>query len=202
MTLFMYLLTFISKRVMKVTKILGTMLTFRTTAGGGLSESRGAAIAGVAGHYCIGIFFALCYFLLWRAGIGKPDLPDALLFGLINGIAGIAAWRLSFAIHPRPPVIKLKPYLVTLLIAHLVFALGVVYTFRFLQDIRVVLAGYPGIGVHMDNYQSGFCSISGLVLISPCGMGKYSCLGRVKNSFPTLSLFSISCPISPQRFRS
>lgn len=135
MTLFMYLLTFITERVMKVTQILGTMLTFRTTEEGGLSETKPAVIAGVIGHYCIGILFALCYLLLWRAGIGTPDLMYALLFGFLNGIAGITAWRVFFAIHPNPPDIKLKPYLLTLLAAHLVFALGVVYSFRLLQGL-------------------------------------------------------------------
>lgn len=129
----MYLLTLITDRAMKVVKILGTMITFKTTPGGGLSDSSLAIMSGFIAHCLIGICFAVCYLLLWRRGIGSPDFVYALLFGFVNGLAGLLLWRVLFAVHPDPPGIALKPYLISLLIAHIVFAIVVVYTFRLLH---------------------------------------------------------------------
>jgi hypothetical protein len=137
MTLFMYLSSYITKRRLKVVKILGTMLTLYSNPEGKLSESHKAITLGILTHYTVGIFFAICYLILWHYGIGKPDLINAVIFGLVNGILGIFIWRLFLLIHPSPPLLSFKSYMTSLLLGHIIFALGVMSTFNLLSDLTI-----------------------------------------------------------------
>jgi hypothetical protein len=137
MTLFMYGMTFLTDRVMKVIKILGTMLTFQTTAKGGLSDSSWSIMVGTIAHYVVGLSFALVYYEIWRAGLGEPNLRFGVIAGFISGLVGILGWRVYFALHPRPPqIVPLKSYLITLLAAHVVFGVSVALTYRSLVDFH------------------------------------------------------------------
>lgn len=136
MTVFMYGMTFLTDRVMKVTKILGTMLTFETSAMGHLSDSKRAITVGILAHYAIGIGFALIYYGLWSLGIGQPDLVSGIWFGISSGIAAVVFWYGLFALHPKPPAISLRPYLVTLFLAHIVFTYGVIGAYTLLQRLN------------------------------------------------------------------
>lgn len=131
MTLFMYGMTFITDKVMKVTKILGTMLTCQTTDDRGLSESKTAIFTGIVAHYLIGIAFVFCYHILWFLGVGHPDFLNGLILGLASGILAVIFWFTFFAVHPFPPDVDLKSYLLTLFIAHFVFALTAVWAYVF-----------------------------------------------------------------------
>ncbi|GAB3548708.1 DUF6789 family protein [Spirosoma fluminis] len=134
MTLFMYIMTFFTERVMKVTKILGTMLTFETSPDGKLSDSKRAITVGILAHYAIGIAFALAYYLLWSLDIGQPDSQSGIWFGIGSGFVAIVFWYSFFALHPKPPAIQLKSYLVSLFVAHIVFAYGVIVTYNWLRS--------------------------------------------------------------------
>ena len=133
MTAFMYIMTFLTDRVMKVINILGTMLTFQTTLDGGLSDRPRAISIGIIAHYAIGILFTLCYSQLWSWGVGRPDYQSGIWFGIGSGLVAIAFWYGFFAIHPRPPAIRLKPYLLTLFLAHIVFTFGVIFAYHLLK---------------------------------------------------------------------
>ena len=122
MTLFMYTLTFVTDRVMNVTKILGTMITCQTSDDGKLSNSSLAIIIGVLAHYAIGILFAYGYHMLWTLQVGEPGFWNGLLLGLVSGIFAVIFWFTFFAVYPFPPQIDLKKYLPTLFLAHFVFA--------------------------------------------------------------------------------
>lgn len=126
MTAFMYATTFLTGQVMKVVKILGTMLTFQTSLTGQLSDSRRAIFWGTLAHYAIGVGFVLCYYVLWSWGIGRPDISSGFLFGLGSGVAAVVFWYAFFMLHPNPPAIPLKPYLFTLFIAHIIFTYVVI----------------------------------------------------------------------------
>ncbi|WP_460977807.1 DUF6789 family protein [Spirosoma knui] len=134
MTLFMYIMTFFTERVMKVTKILGTMLTFETSPDGKLSDSKRAIAVGILAHYTIGIAFALAYYLLWSLHIGRPDIQSGIWFGVGSGLVAIVSWFSFFAMHPKPPAIQLKPYLLSLFVAHIVFTYGVILTYNWLRS--------------------------------------------------------------------
>jgi riboflavin transporter FmnP len=134
MTLFMYGMTFLTDRVMKVVKILGTMLTFQTTADGHLSDNPVAIGIGLIAHYLIGIAFGFCYYELWHQGIGEPTIIFGVVAGFISGLIGMLIWRIFFALHPKPPMtVPLQSYLFTLLAAHIVFGVTVVLTYQKLQ---------------------------------------------------------------------
>ena len=135
MTLFMYGMTFLTDRVMKVIKILGTMLTFQTTAKGDLSDSSWSIMVGTIAHYTIGLSFTLVYCEIWQVGLGEPNLRFGLIAGFISGLIGILGWRVYFALHPRPPqIVPLKSYLLTLLAAHVIFGVAVTLTYQSLID--------------------------------------------------------------------
>jgi hypothetical protein len=94
MTAFIYLLSYITKKRLKVVKILGTMLTFQTTPDKQTSEHSSAIVVGIIGHYLVGIIFSLIYYWLWTNGIGKPDfiavlymVSSAALSALLYGVS-------------------------------------------------------------------------------------------------------------------
>lgn len=82
-----------------------------------------ADIAGWCIHYAIGIVFALMYYETWKISKTKPTIPSGALLGALSGLAGIAAWQITFAVHPNPPAKNLKKYFGHLLIAHIVFGI-------------------------------------------------------------------------------
>ncbi|WP_247236754.1 hypothetical protein [Telluribacter sp. SYSU D00476] len=137
MTLFMYVLTYLTHRTMKVVKILGTMLTFSTSPTGQLSGKPLALVAGTAAHYTVGILFSYCFHLLWNMGIGQPDYLHSFLLGLAFGLFGSTVWYLFFKVHPNPPKVHLRPYLFSLLPAHLIFASGVIMTHHWIHIVVI-----------------------------------------------------------------
>ncbi|PRY16440.1 hypothetical protein CLV24_101286 [Pontibacter ummariensis] len=129
MSAFLYLLSYATHRVMKAIKILGTMLLFRTQPNGSLSDAVSTKAVGTVAHYAVGVFFATMYLALWDSGVGALTASWALLFGVGHSIIGMFAWYLFFMVHPKPPLIKLKTYLVTLIFAHILFGFVTTYTF-------------------------------------------------------------------------
>ncbi|WP_347157862.1 hypothetical protein [Pontibacter chitinilyticus] len=134
MTAFLYLLSYATHRVMKVIKVLGTMLLFRTQPDGALSDAFSTKVIGTIAHYSIGAFFAVVYLALWDSGVGLVSASWSLLFGVANGVVGMFAWYTLFLVHPKPPLIKLKTYLITLVFAHLVFAFITFYAYYLLSE--------------------------------------------------------------------
>ena len=132
MTAFLYLLSFLTHRVMKVVKILGTMITRRTQPDGSLSDATSTKVIGNIAHYLVGIFFAVVYLALWDSGVGLVTASWGLLFGLAHGIIAMLMWYFFFMLHPNPPIIPLKTYLLTLIAAHIVFGFVATYTFYLL----------------------------------------------------------------------
>lgn len=137
MTLFMYGIGYFTKNRLKVVKILGTMLTFSTTSSGGLSDRPLAIGVGWVAHLSVGLLFTWCFHLLWEWGVGSPTLLHGLLFGLAFGLIGIMGWYAFFTVYPHPPDISLPPYLLTLLVAHVVFAFGVIFTHHWVHIVVI-----------------------------------------------------------------
>ncbi len=133
MTAFLYLLSFATHRVMKVIKILGTMLMSRTQPDGSLSDAVSTKAVGTVANYAIGIFFALFYLALWDAGVGQLTASWGLFLGLGHGLFAMVAWYFFFMIHPKPPILALKTYLITLIFAHLIYGLIITYTVNLLE---------------------------------------------------------------------
>ncbi|MHA6249701.1 hypothetical protein ACXYMU_17290 [Pontibacter sp. CAU 1760] len=134
MTAFLYLLSFATHRVMKVIKILGTMLLSRTHPDGSLSDAVSTKAVGTVAHYAVGVFFALFYLALWDAGVGLLSASWGLLLGLAHGLVAMVVWYFYFMIHPKPPLLALKTYLLTLIFAHMVFGFVMTYTVYLLMQ--------------------------------------------------------------------
>ncbi|WP_242926862.1 hypothetical protein [Pontibacter vulgaris] len=134
MTAFLYLLSYITHRVMKVVKTLGTMLLFRTQPDGGLSDATSTKVVGTIAHYAMGVFFAIIYLALWDSGVGMITASWSILLGFAHGIAAMLIWYSFFLVHPKPPIIMLKTYLLTIIFAHIVFGFVTTYTFYLLSQ--------------------------------------------------------------------
>ncbi|WP_162053823.1 hypothetical protein [Pontibacter pamirensis] len=134
MTAFLYLLSYATHRVMKVTKILGTMLLSRTQPDGSLSDAGSTRTVGNIAHYAVGIFFALMYLAAWNSGVGLLTASWGLFLGLGHGIIAMVVWYFFFMVHPKPPLLKLRTYLSRLILAHVIFGFVVTYTFHLLTE--------------------------------------------------------------------
>jgi hypothetical protein len=135
MTLFMYLMSYATQKVMKVTKILGTMITMGNYGRGELKEQQFSIVTGIIMHYLVGIIFMFCYYQLWRIGFGGPNFLTGLIFGFASGVFAIGVWYAFFAIHPNPPAVPLRSYLFNLFLAHFIFVLGCFVSFRVLIHV-------------------------------------------------------------------
>lgn len=131
MTLGMYALAGITSDHFKVVKVLGTMLTGQTTSEGGLSEKTSAIIVGILAHYLVGIGFSFVYTWIWQEQLMEMTFQSATLMGFVNGLIGAAGWRIFFAIHSRPPVMRLPQYLLAIALGHILFGQGIFATHLF-----------------------------------------------------------------------
>lgn len=76
-------------------------------------------------HLTVGVIFAYCYSLLWSGGIGGPTALSTLVFGLVNGLVGMVGWFIFLKLTFEPEQIKERIFFPVIVLAHLVFALGV-----------------------------------------------------------------------------
>ena len=74
----------------------------------------------------------IVYFLLWRSGIGHPDLVTGLLFGFVSGLIAVICWWTVLAIHPKPPRLNRGVYLLNIFAAHFILVAGCFVTFLIL----------------------------------------------------------------------
>ena len=81
-------------------------------------------------HYTMGVTWATVFeFVFDKAGI-KRDFKAALVLGGLSGVTGIITWRLAFKTHPNPPRTDYNRFYAHLLLAHIVYSLGVTETSR------------------------------------------------------------------------
>ncbi len=133
MTIFMKIASVVSGYHLHVPQILGTLITMDTQPSGKVSNKTKVLALGYVLHFAMGILFAITYLQLWQNGIGAPTGGYAFLFGLINGIFAVVIWYMLIKLHPLAPSIRLPVFLFCILIAHIIYAYGVVYTYRWIQ---------------------------------------------------------------------
>jgi hypothetical protein len=86
-----------------------------------LSKNSHASM-GWIGHFITEIIFNTINQNVLKAMKKRPDILNGLILGAVNGLVGIAIWKMIFELHPSPPKINLTRYLSHLMLAHLVFA--------------------------------------------------------------------------------
>jgi hypothetical protein len=89
--------------------------------------------AGWGLHYATGVAFMAVYYLLWKKVLKAPTLSRIMLAGTTSGIVGIAVWKLLFTQHDNPPHNYRYGYYKQLLIAHIVFSLVGIATYKTLS---------------------------------------------------------------------
>lgn len=134
MTAALYLISYFTSDRFKVVKILGTMLTLQTTPEKGLSDKPSAITVGLIAHYLVGIGFAAIYEQLWSQEITAPTFVNTTLLGFINGIVGAIVWKIFISVHPNPPRIPLRSYLVAIILGHVFFAYGILITYLMVHN--------------------------------------------------------------------
>ena len=72
-------------------------------------------------HYGVGLLFSTAFRPQYVSGRKQEAGARGLLMGAAFGCLGIAGWALAFRLHPNPPEIDKKAYLVHLFPAHLIF---------------------------------------------------------------------------------
>jgi hypothetical protein len=97
-----------------------------------------ARIAGWGAHYAVGIAFEAVYEQCLAASGRKPNKTNGLVMGAASGVAGIAAWKLAFKIHPAPPELNYRKFYTQLFFAHLVFGLVAATTYRIIENDTTV----------------------------------------------------------------
>lgn len=127
MTLFSYLVSEIENKNFSEPEVLSQLIKRLPK----ISNSESSAeISGWLGHYAIGILFVAIYDELWKDKKIKPSLTSGALLGAASGLAGVAAWKSIFEIHPNPPAMNLKKYFGHLIIAHIVFGIFSSLTYK------------------------------------------------------------------------
>ena len=81
-----------------------------------------AKVAGWGLHFSAGLIFTAIYAELLKRNLLKSDLPDAVVLGLVNGVAAVVIWKATFSLHPDPPQIHFGDFYKHLILAHVVFS--------------------------------------------------------------------------------
>lgn len=86
-------------------------------------------------HYGAGISFVTAYRILDKKILLKPTITKILLIGTVSGLIGIAIWKTMFKEHHRPPNNDRFEYYRELLLAHIVFSIFAILSYKSLEEI-------------------------------------------------------------------
>ena len=127
MTAFSEAIALVFRKPFHVVTILAIMLPFKKN-----SESPGTLMYSIATvvHYFIGVIFAFAYSLQLSERLIINDWLSAFLYGGIIASVAVISWRIFFWIHPNPPPIELKNYLLTIWGGHIILSLTMAGIFR------------------------------------------------------------------------
>jgi hypothetical protein len=135
MTLFMDVVSLLTRYNFHVPVILGTMVTMETKPSGKVSDSLESKVWGYILHYAIGVLFAVLYQQIFSAGAAPISYLYAIAFGAIAGLVAMTFWYLFLRLHPLAPVVHLRLYLPFIFLGHLLFAIGMNITFTAMVQI-------------------------------------------------------------------
>jgi hypothetical protein len=94
-----------------------------------------ADIGGWVLHYAVGTLFTAIYDQIWDKTSIKPNIKSGALLGALSGLAGIAIWRTTIAMHPRPPIKDYNSYYKHLLLAHILFGIAAAESYKRTKNI-------------------------------------------------------------------
>jgi hypothetical protein len=85
-------------------------------------------------HYATGIAFMGAYYVLWKTVLLRPTPARIIIVGTVSGAVGITVWKLMFSQHKNPPKNYRYGYYRQLLIAHIIFSLAGIVTYKALNS--------------------------------------------------------------------
>lgn len=121
MTLFTEVTFRAINRPYHVVRILANMLRFQHVTPV-LNKPQPHMIVAIVLHYFIGVLFALGYLPLVSWFPDWSATTHALVYGVLIAFIAIGGWSLFFDLHPGPPQVNLRQYLITIGIGHLFLA--------------------------------------------------------------------------------
>jgi hypothetical protein len=119
MTLFSYLISDKKKKNYSEPELLAAMVHNVAPK----LDKKTALSAGWALHYAIGVGMMTAF----RAASKKGSVTRPLVFGIVGGLIGVAAWRAMFKKHPNPPAADRKGFYKQLVPAHVIFCLPLLW---------------------------------------------------------------------------
>ena len=93
-------------------------------------EHEESHLAGWGLHYATGIGFVTIYWLIGKKVLTRPTVPKIITVGALSGLIGIVVWKMIFAQHERPPHNYRYGYYRQLFVAHIIFALFALTTYK------------------------------------------------------------------------
>ncbi|NNE76874.1 MAG: hypothetical protein HKN31_07350 [Pricia sp.] len=85
-------------------------------------------------HITIGIVFAwiIHSYLIWMHQ--PPVWLMGVTMGFVLGIIGVMGWAILLNFHPSPPKLQLPEFYIQLIVAHIIFGMGVILVYKFLWE--------------------------------------------------------------------
>ncbi len=126
MSLFSYLISDVKHKNFKEPEILGELLERIIPA---ISKKQSVA-GGWVLHYTAGTIFTAIYNQIWEKTSIQPNIKSGAVLGAMSGIAGIAVWKATIAMHPNPPAKNYDAYYKHLLLAHILFGIAAAESYK------------------------------------------------------------------------
>ncbi len=88
-------------------------------------------------HYLVGYLFVMLFEMIWAYTYIPKNIIWSLILGLCAGLIGVLIWMLVLAFHNNPPQLARNKFYIQLVIAHIIFGLGVILSFYLIQIIKI-----------------------------------------------------------------
>jgi hypothetical protein len=126
MTFFSYLLSNVSGRNFREPQLLNRLLSGSEIIS--LNVKKTSSIGWFL-HYCAGWFLATVYYSIVRFTEIPHGWISGIIFGFCAGIFAIGIWKLMFTLNANSPDIDQPRFFIHLLIAHIIFSIGMVMVY-------------------------------------------------------------------------
>lgn len=126
MTLFSYSVALLSGQPFREPFLLAVLMD-RFKA----SDATANRVLGWVLHYVLGLFFVLCFEMLLHMRWLFINWNSALIYGALIGVLGILGWKMLFRFTDKKPAMNYTGYYTQLFIAHVIFSLSMVGTYKY-----------------------------------------------------------------------
>jgi hypothetical protein len=130
MTIFSYVYSTVANKSFREPELLNMLIGRWSSASGTISKT---SFIGWIIHYLVGIVFTAVFYVLWEVFGFEANLLSGVILGFLAGVVGAVGWQFTFWIHPNPPALSFKQYYFHLILAHIVFGIGAMVSFNWIN---------------------------------------------------------------------